>query len=198
MRPPRPKVSSPAIVRAAADALLPAIAEWNGSPFDDEDADAVRGLLRGMVYSDAYDMAREFERAGWDANAALVDALDGWDFALHCAHQTAVREWVAAYAVRPRFMVGAVVNVPRETNMTGEIASVDEQRGEYTVRIDALGHVRNGIGTHGRIFAWEEVEAATTESLAGDPVPAVDRSRSTPNAPTQPSSLLAAPQEERR
>lgn len=165
-RPSRPKVTDRAITSVAAAAMLPALAEWNGEPLTDEEVASVLRLLPGMAYSDTYEMAREFERDGWDANSELVNTLEGWDYVLRNAHHTAVREWMTTNDVRPRFAAGAAVNVPREQNMTGEVASVDEQRGTYTVRIDALGHVREGVGTHGRVFVWEEVEDATPDSHA--------------------------------
>jgi hypothetical protein len=166
VRPQRPKVTAPAVTRVAAEALLPALAEWNGGELSDEERASALRLLPGMVYLDTYEMAREFERDGWNADSGLVDALDGWDFLLRRAHLAAVREWISANDVRPRLAVGAVVNVPRDPGVTGEIARVDEHEGAYLVRIDAHGHVREGLGTHGRIFAWEEVEAADNERRA--------------------------------
>lgn len=131
-------------------------------------------ILRGMVYSDAYDMAREFERAGWDANRELVDVLESWDYHLRRAHVHAIGEWIKANGAQARYGIGHHVGVPHKRDLTGIVARVNERDGTYTVRIEALGHVREGeMGTQGSIYAWEDVESAT-DSLAGVPVPAVD------------------------
>jgi hypothetical protein len=40
----------------------------------------------------------------------------------------------------------------------GEITEIDTGRGHYTVCCPSLGHVKEGLGTHGFIFPFEKVE----------------------------------------
>ena len=167
---PRPKLTDEAVLAEAVDAMLPDLAEWNGGKLTDEGEQNARRLLRGMVHLDAYCMAREFEDDGWGADKALVDVLDEWDSALRRAHDGAVQAWVTTNDVRPRFAVGAVVNSPREAAMTGDVVRVDERAGTYTVCIAALGHVREGIGTLGHVYSWEDVEGATATDKDGESI----------------------------
>jgi hypothetical protein len=45
------------------------------------------------------------------------------------------------------------------TRWEGEIVKIDDELATYLVFCPAAGHVREGLGTHGVIFPFEDVEA---------------------------------------
>ena len=138
--------------------MLPAIAEWNRAALSDEKAARVVILLHAGRSLDGFGLAKKFERDGWSADRQLVDVLDEFSCALSVAHRKAVQAWVVTTGVRPKLDLGVAVVVPSRTETDGEIVAINETDGTYTVRIRALGHVSEGPGTHGHIFAWEKLE----------------------------------------
>jgi hypothetical protein len=156
--------------------MEPDIAQWMGGAVTDGERDDIIHAVRWS--SDGYDRARELDRKGWAVDAALVELLSDVDGEIYRAHATAVKQWIDATGARPHLNVGASVVLPAgvDAGAAGEIISVSEIAGSYTVFVPSLGHVRDGLGTHGRIFAWEMLEAANASALE----PAVDPSWSIP------------------
>jgi hypothetical protein len=170
---PRPSLYSAGNLASAVEALLPEIERWLEQPMDDSTITQVRELLtEGLAsHSDGYEFARDFERAGFSPNAALVEILDGASGALYRAQGSAVAAWVRDTGRRPRLAVGTAVVTP-DKGEPGEIVRLDSREGTYTVRIPSRGHVPVGTpGTAGLIWPWEVVEAAN-EVPADAPVAA--------------------------
>ncbi len=163
--PPRPAISSDTILRTVAGeiaALLPNLGEVT----DETISDLVSALRHESPFFDAYKMARHLEQFHhWDCDADTVDACEtAWASVLE-HHRKEVSNWVAANSIRPKKSLGDKVRVltrgPDRTQQEyeGEIARIDADQAIYSVMIPKLGHVRDGVGTHGTLFNFEQVEA---------------------------------------
>lgn len=106
-----------------------------------------------------YEICRELEqRYHWQPDANMVETFDDAFSAVHQAHKKVVTEWVASAGIKPQRAIGDEVNVTyRGTEYVGEIVQVEEATAQYTVMIPALGHVREGPGTTGAIFKFEDI-----------------------------------------
>ena len=116
--------------------------------------------LEGALDFDGYEIAKRLESRYWETDRELVDILDeAWDFAEE-AYKEVIRDWRRAYQVKPKYKIGDHVAV-RAGNppsiRDGEIEAVNEVRAQYCVYIPSLGHVREGVGTHGIMMDWESV-----------------------------------------
>lgn len=156
----RPQRSHPGVVALVADDLMPHIMGWLDN---EEDEDEVREQLIDVLddFRDGYDMAKRLEDDHcWESDSELVDILDGASFYSH--HKAAVMAWIRDNGIAPRFPEGQAVKVKQSKYdkeiRDGEITKVSED-GNYIVMIPALGHVRSGLGTHGCVLTWEDVEA---------------------------------------
>lgn len=160
---PRPNRMSDEVLAGIANKLMPRVLQWLQMEQDNPEAtDAAKDIKAVLeVSSDGYKMAKELEdRHGWDgADSDLVDILEGADY--YGTLQIALKAWVKDNDLKPKYEVGEVVTVRKigheGSEHRGEIISIGDD-GTYTVMIPALGHVREGVGTHGTIFAWEKVE----------------------------------------
>lgn len=163
---PRPDGHHEIVKRIVVERIMPEILAW----LDEEsepDREALAGDLMKVVsgWDDGFEIAKKLERRfHWDGNSSLVDILDGLDF--YGAHGAALIRWIEENGIVPRLEVGAQVKVHRTDAAIhdGEIRAIDAKRGTYTVMIPALGHVREGLGTHGSILDWDEVEALNPEA----------------------------------
>lgn len=167
---PRPTRHHKQVQKLAAERLLPNVLRWLRSACeqditDKSKADVLRDLIENFD-DEGYRFAHNLDRAGWSPDADLVEILSGastW----HC-EKKCVQEWMKANGIAPKLAVGDKVVIPakwakdrgHETagNCIGEITKVDDD-GRYIVLIEALGHVREGLGTHGYVEPWEKVEA---------------------------------------
>lgn len=169
---PRPTRSDEDVLAVAILALVPQIERWAQATFTTEQIAECRDLLRtGLLWSDdGYQFARKFESSGWTPDSELVDILDNADTELYRALRAAEEVWLVETRTRPRFGIGAKVVFPKEqldAGAEGEISEINEKAGTYTVFAPTLGHVREGLGTRGRIFTWEMLERANPEATSG-------------------------------
>ena len=99
---------------------------------------------------------------GWTINAAIVEALDVAASVRLILHRDAVLKWVREQGIHPKLAMGALVSVNILGKLEpGEIVGIDEDCANYTVCIPGLGHVREGMGTHGIILSFEHVEGGS-------------------------------------
>ena len=154
--PPRPSRRDKAICRAAAEACLDgAIIAWAGKDYKPDDREEwINDLASVIDLGDAYDAARDLERSHWKVNFELCEILDGswiWD-----AEDMAVRSWVAANLIKPKFEIGAIVTTSRDR---GEIVLVDEERATYVIQTEKfLAENPDQVGrAGGYVIAFENV-----------------------------------------
>lgn len=109
---------------------------------------------------DGYKLARELERLGWEADAGLVDTLDGLYWPLTKRLTKAVEDWVHENGIVPQHQVGEIVTFKdKGKSIKGEIIQVDESSAIYYLFCESLGHVREGVGVHSRLIPFEEVQS---------------------------------------
>jgi hypothetical protein len=154
--------------RAVAEKIADDVVTWcQGKTNRDE---VIADLEKAIAYGeDGYSIAKYLDTSrGWDVDADLVEILDRTFFEKLALHDKAVNEWVLAYSIKPKLEAGAAVTVHNRSTgnkvVDGQIVSIDEKRGRYTVFIEALGHVRSGCGTTGVVLPFEDVEMQTAES----------------------------------
>lgn len=148
--PPRPKESDPAVLKAAAERYLPAVIAWVGNEWRDEMRDDTLESIIAAIEDmpDGYERARALDNEGWEPDAELVEILDMDHIAP--AHAEAVKAWVDANQIKPRFAVGDRIAIP--PGEIGTISYVDTDQARYTVKTEAFlkknphcaGDVRSG------------------------------------------------------
>ncbi len=157
----RPKRYDEAITKAAAKSIAPEVKRWL---HDDTTLEQVEtDLLKSMRYGggDGYELAKSIERVGYNPDAELVEILDGVGIAKIRAHDAACREWVTANNIQPP-AIGSWVTWPKcheKNSGQGEVTR-NNPEGTSTVCFAALGHIKEGLGTHGYVVAWEELMPA--------------------------------------
>ncbi len=158
----RPKFSE-ITNRAVADKLADDVMQWIGNEaiWEQVIADLEYALGYGI---DGYSIAKHLERGrNWDADAELVEAVEGAYFIKHALYDAAVQDWVVANAIKPKLPVRKSVKVKNRASndevVDGVISSIDEKRGTYTVFVESMGHVRPCSGTIGIVLPFEEVES---------------------------------------
>lgn len=166
--PPRPKRFDPEVEARHVKLIEPSIkkllAESSHSPEDDLDS-VMKDVARAMRYaSDGYRVAKSLEDAGWDVDTSLVATLDSLVFERTTALAELEAKWVKDSGAVIPFTLGQSVRItakdsPKSHGQVGEVAKVYPKHARVLVRVPALGHVREGNGTHGLVLNVEDVEA---------------------------------------
>lgn len=171
---PRPTSHDDSVLEQAASVLVEQYNGWleEGGDEPDDEREIIEILKKVLADSynfDGYKICRDLERHYHiDPDSQLVEIMDDVGFLISSAEQTAVQNWVKRFGIQPRFKVGDKVSVghPIKGKHLGEITKVDEKEAKYTIYVEAIGHVREGSGTHGWIKNFEEVENANKEAVA--------------------------------
>ena len=158
-RPQRPRKSSDLVLYRTAGQLAKKINEWSGDEFEieiDKLTDAIR------YNSNGYKIAQNLD----DFCGVSPDVEHAW-FIKKEIHEDLVREWVKKYNILPGKKVGDLVPIKCNGNeiietglaeVSGEIVSIDTELATYLVCCESLGHVKEGVGTHGLIVNYEDVD----------------------------------------
>lgn len=172
----RPQIHDEDILKKAIDSLLPEILNWlnagGGAPIDKDDEEEISEIRDQVYYGiesetpffDAYKICKNIDdRYMWEADAELVNVMEGVWNSVDKEYRLRVKSWVADNAIKPKFEIGNIVKFKpdvwkKDNILDGEITNLNVDRGEYTVFCESMGHVKKGIGTHGRIFKFEEIE----------------------------------------
>lgn len=155
---PRPTLYDEAVEAAAVDAVLPKVMEWLKQGNGEDNAAGVREDLAECINDgDGYRICVGLSNhSGWDCDSELVEILDSAAYALHLALRNAEEQWVKATGQTPAIPVGGAVTFTQfGVSHIGEVTKHDP-RGYYIVYCEALGHVREGVGTHGTYVKWED------------------------------------------
>ncbi len=164
---PRPTRYSDDMLHATAKELAKSVHRWqnNNSNFTDKEMQEIEDDLLYTLDDnspelDGYKLSRTLEKDKyWDADSDLVDILGQAEMMMYALHRKAVIQWVKDNDIQPRLAVETKVSISyRGKRCDGEITRVDRQHAEYTVCIESEGHVRTGMGTHGTIAAFEELD----------------------------------------
>lgn len=125
---------------------------------DPNDDDTIKMFIETTENSffDAYEAAKMLENKGWTVDKELVDTLDDYFFHINTVQQKAVAEWVERNAITARLKEGDLVQLKHKgAQVSGVIAKIESSHATYTVRVESLGHVTRGQGTHGFIVPFE-------------------------------------------
>jgi hypothetical protein len=152
----RPKHNDPAVIEEAVARVAPEVLLWM-SPTTTTLPEVIEDLteaIRECWSGDAYTIARNLEeRHHWTCDRELVEVLDNLD--TYGVHREMVEAWVKAVQPKAGKRVGHMVSTKHGD---GEITSIDQQTAQYLVFIPSKGHVRRGIGTHGSLINFEDLD----------------------------------------
>ena len=113
-----------------------------------------------ILNGDGYFLARELEaKCNYESDMELANILGVFSFIIrnHCSE--AEKKWVIDCEITPKYSVGDKVHVSRKNKIyEGEIVEIKNDMAQYTIFVEELGHVRSGVGTHGIIERFENVE----------------------------------------
>jgi hypothetical protein len=154
---PRPKDSNPNILRAAAKSVAADVVQWLGGkePLDEVTEELTEILLKTSDY-DGYNLANELERSySYDPDEELVDIMGKIKWKIMTEHNTAIKNWIAGYKIKPNLEIGTKVKWKKKD---GEVTGISLDRGTYTVFVESAGHVREGQGAHGYCVNWEDLD----------------------------------------
>lgn len=167
---PRPKRNDPDVILAAARGLAPALLNWSnqgGSSFVAQGEELERtvtelaDILKYRYNDDGYSLAKNLEHNGWDADSELVEIMDEAAYTVRQAWDKACQKWVADNKLKGP-AIGAEVTWLRHPDYgVGKVRS-DHADGRSTVAFASQGHVTEGVGCHGNIIEWEELELVNT------------------------------------
>jgi hypothetical protein len=151
---PRPKHNDDAIIRIAAEKLLPDVMGWLGDAGIPEN-EVLDDLTKAMRWgSDGYQIAKEMD--SYEPDAVLVEILDAAGHLKSSAREKACAEWVIENGLEgPE--IGAKVTSARRPNDGVGTVTKNWPDGRATVAFHAAGHVTEGIGCHGFIIEWEDL-----------------------------------------
>ncbi len=151
----RPSPRDEDVISLALDKLTPRVISWLNEP--NPDIPGIRADLAANINArNGYEFARDLERRHWSGiDCRLVEILDGADWDVSDAVNQLTEKWIEGYRVFPANSIGANV---KWREHSGEITAIDLKRGKYTMFCPGSAHVREGMGTHGFIVPWEEID----------------------------------------
>lgn len=152
----RPTIRDERVLQAAAKELLAEFNKGTGEGLSEDDA--LYSIVEAITWEDdGFRICRELENNGWDCDAEMVDIMDNAAAYKYRHHRELLAEWVKENSITPPLCVSARVRfVHRGEQRVGTIRSINADAAEYTVFCEELGHVREGLGTHGTIVKYED------------------------------------------
>lgn len=161
----RPSLNDPAILRDAAQALMPKL--YGIEPCEEVLDDLVAALQHTAPEFDGFEMAEYLKnRRGWSVDGDLVENLNGAFTEVLYVQENAIQAWVVREHIVPRKQVGdpATVTV-KGVPHAGTIVRIDADRATYVVAVPALGHGlpdRWGNRTNGLVIPFEDLHTILT------------------------------------
>jgi hypothetical protein len=170
MKTSRPDHRHPRVRELAEPEIAEALARANGEGTEDNFDEEIKSIIENNE-TDLYRFAKNMEEypLNWYVTGDMLDEFEVIIHAIDRAVEKAEEEW---WAERPTLnldldlgpAIGATVSFQGRYNhetkaydrITGEVTAVDK-RGRATVFCASLGHVRTGLGTHGRIIPVEDL-----------------------------------------
>ena len=158
----RPKRNNEEIMSETAKVIAKKVLSWTRQDYFTEE-DVIDALCKVLPFSDdGYELAKEMEDEGFDADSELVSIMEGASWELDRQHRKAVKQWVKDNDIRPKLKEGDEIHIQvrqrDRTKYDAIIAEVREETAEYMVAVPDLGHIKEGLGTHGYILRYEWVE----------------------------------------
>jgi hypothetical protein len=154
----RPKYSSPETNNFFHDIVEAKLKKILGDDYDDLE-NAIDDVMDALEYEqDPYIVTKQLDEAGWDADSNLYAAMDDLISKKYEAYKMAIEKWVQDNQIKPDCVVGDTVKFKSKgKEYTGQIITVYENRAEYSVFCEEMGHVKGAnCGTRGIILGYEE------------------------------------------
>ena len=137
------------------------LTDWESGCGDDPD-DLIE-MAKDVVdhyEDDGYALAKMLEDSHYlNPDTELVNALEEVGRIKSAATRATVERWVRDNEITCPFEIGTKVKT-RGVDGVGEVYEIDAKQAKCSVRFECLGHVVGGLGTHGRILKYEDLEAA--------------------------------------
>lgn len=163
----RPLLRDEAVLREGVRGILPAVISWLGNEYqagaDDELLDDLYKAYNKCLNWDGYELAKALD--SWMPDSELVEILENGISMIHAARSKAIKAWVEKEDLKPKLAVGATVEVwdwKNNVRSQGTITGINLAQGVYVVNVPSLGHVLSGKGTHGQMYAWDQIERWNT------------------------------------
>lgn len=165
----RPTDRDESVIEACIAEVADEIVEWQGSTHRSEETELqevkedLRKLFRYGVKDDGYKMARTLDDMGWDCDSELVEILDSAWASESRVLTRVIKEWVKREDIKPAHSIGdwVVYKHYKHGEVQVEITKINEEKAEYQLTSEALGHIKEGDsrqGTLGFIVPFEEVD----------------------------------------
>jgi len=154
------------------DAVCARLADIECAEVDGEDyAEIAEELIKWHSHHDGYEIAKLLEDYhGWKISVSVVEDLDSLPNIINNAVRAEIANWSKANNIRLTCKIGDRVAWLDRWNhkaYSGDIVGIDGEHGEVTVFCEALGHVRTGVGSHGRILSVEQIQPYPEEKKDG-------------------------------
>jgi len=157
----RPNINDEAVVKYAAEKLLPDMINWLGED-DEAESEILEDLIKAIQYADdGYEIAKRLD-GNYSPDAALVDILDRASSYKRSALQSLCTEWVISEELEAP-QIGSHVTHIRYNDAIGTVVR-NCSDGRSTVAFPTLGHVNEGNGCHGFILEWESLIGLPNEN----------------------------------
>lgn len=150
---PRPYFIDDDVFSSSVDKLLPSVMKWGGFP-ENEIEEVRNDLLFALMTGDPESLEARAARH----DTGMEELLEGADYS--GCYERAVKAWIKDNNIVPALPVGQQVKIKDQQHtemLDGKICSISDH-GKYCVMVPAMGHVESGLGTHGIMIPWEEVE----------------------------------------
>jgi hypothetical protein len=157
--PPRPKRFSENVLEETVDLMMPSVMKWFGSSEDEEEIrDNIKQVLE--FEDDSYQIAKELEdNLYWSVDRELINVLDEVKWRRDEAHKGVVYAWVVQNCVTPKLTLEQKVQFRHKGRiLEGIVTKIYESEAKYLVFSEELGHIRSGVGVHGIVLPYEEVD----------------------------------------
>lgn len=144
------KLERPQFDAAMLDALAQKIGkeifEWASEEPDlDEVIEDTKRILKRHHSDNGYEIAREFDGAGYCPDAYLVEILEGVYSEKYDLLRIATIDWVKRENIKPEFLIGTSITFRSALKMKeGIITGYREETAEYLVCIPSDGHTLEG------------------------------------------------------
>lgn len=161
----RPSIHDELIIEKVSQAIAPRIRKWlDAEESVDEDKQTVEHIAAEIAEAirfndDGYEIASELERShGYSPDSELVRILDGVSLTKLRSLREACEAWVVSTgAVGPALESRCVWN--RHPEYGEGVITRNHPDGRSTVFYESLGHVREGVGSHGFLVEWEDLSS---------------------------------------
>ena len=158
----RPTEKDEAVKILAAVEVENMLQKWFKDSAEEPEYDlkeVARYLIERPSYKNGYELAKDIESefGFYGIDADLVETLDSVGYAVNKAVIAETKKWVEENKIVCPFPIGQKVMVKKDKE-EGEVNKIYEGEAKVCVFMPQKGHVREGTGSHGCVYKYEDVE----------------------------------------